>query len=280
MRTLRVDLEYDGTNYHGWQVQPAMPTVQQKLEDALYSILGERVRVTGAGRTDAGVHALGQVGHFRCESDRDTGAILRGVNSLLPEDIAVKAVRDTSPDFHARKCARLKRYEYWIWNDPAGSAFHHRFFWHVRAGLRLDPMRRAAECLVGEHDFASFQASGGEPGRHTVRYLRLLEIRELARGVIRIAAEGNGFLRGMVRILAGTLVDVGRGRIPESHVPGILAARDRKAAGITAPGKGLFLNWVRYPEVFEIHSQEADRRGEGFGAAGLQPLFDKFGWTH
>ncbi len=275
MRTIRLYLEYDGTNYHGWQVQPNAPTIQEKLEDALHPILGERVRVTGAGRTDAGVHALGQVGHLRTASDREVGALFRGVNSLLPEDIVVKAVREASPDFHARRRALLKRYEYWILNDPTRSAFHHRFLWHVRVGLDLAKMRRAAECLIGEHDFASFQASGGEPGRHTIRHLRLLEIREFRNGVIRIAAEGNAFLRGMVRILAGTLVDVGRGVIPERDVPGILTAMDRGAAGRTAPGKGLFLNWVRYPEAFGACSREAVGPGEGPLAVGWAPVFDK-----
>jgi tRNA pseudouridine38-40 synthase len=280
MRTLRLDLEYDGTNYHGWQVQPNAPTIQEKLEDALYPILGERVRVTGAGRTDAGVHALGQVGHLRTASDREVGDLFRGVNSLLPEDIVVKAVREASPDFHARRSARRKRYEYWILNDPTRSAFHHRFFWHVRVGLDLAKMRRAGERLVGEHDFASFQASGAEPGRHTVRHLYLLEIEEFRNGVVRIAVEGNAFLRGMVRILAGTLVDVGRGRIPEGALPGILAARDRTAAGRTAPGKGLFLNWVRYPEGFEACSPEPQGPGAGPLTVGWEPVFDKSGERH
>ena len=280
MRTLRVDLEYDGTNYHGWQFQPNAPTIQAKLEDALHRVLGERVRVVGAGRTDAGVHALGQVAHFRTESDREVQALFRGMNSLLPDDIAVKAVSEASSDFHARRSARLKRYEYWILNDPVRSAFHHRFLWHVRGRLDLDGMQRAAESLVGEHDFASFQASGAEPGRHTVRHLRLLEIRSFRNGIIRIAAEGNAFLRGMVRILAGTLVDVGSGRIPEGDVPGILRAKDRRAAGRTAPGKGLFLNWVRYPEVHEALSWEKEDPGAGSPPVSGQPLFDKCGSSH
>ncbi len=278
MRALRLALEYGGTNYPGERVQPSAPTVQETLEEALHPILGERVRVTGAGRTDAGVHALGQVGHLRTESDREVGALFRGANSLLPEDIVVKAVRETSPEFHARKSALLKRYEYWILNDPARSAFHHRYLWHVRVGLDPQKMQRAAECLLGEHDFASFQASGGEPGRQTVRHLRILEIREFRDGLIRIAAEGNAFLRGMVRILAGTLVDVGRGRIPEGAVSGILAARDRTAAGRTAPGKGLFLNWVRYPEVFEAGSPETEDPGRG--PLPVDRVFDKSGQRH
>jgi tRNA pseudouridine38-40 synthase len=262
MRTIRLDLEYDGTNYHGWQVQPNASTIQEKLEDALHPILGERVRVVGAGRTDAGVHALGQVAHFRTESGREVEALFRGVNSLLPEDIVAKGVRETPSEFHARKSALRKRYEYWILNDPTRSALYHRFLWHVRVGLDLPKMRRATACLVGEHDFASFQAAGGEPGRSTVRHLHLLEIREYGNGILRIAAEGNAFLRGMVRILAGTLVDVGRGRIPEEDVPAILEARDRTAAGRTAPGRGLFLNWVRYPEPFEVDGWETkDQEG-------------------
>jgi tRNA pseudouridine38-40 synthase len=251
MRNIRLDLEYDGTAYHGWQVQPHVPTIQQKLEETLLQILGERVRVVGAGRTDAGVHALGQVGHFPTESALEVGALFRGMNSLLPEDIVVKAVRDAPSGFHARKSALMKRYEYWILNDPTPSAFHHRFFWHVRVALDQLKMQRAAQLLVGEHDFASFQASGGEPGKDTIRDLRLLEIREVQDGVIRIAAEGKGFLRGMARILVGTLVDVGRGRIPELAVEDILMAKDRRRAGRTAPGRGLFLTWVRYPEALE-----------------------------
>jgi tRNA pseudouridine38-40 synthase len=264
MRNIRLDLEYDGTVYHGWQVQPDVSTIQQELEETLHQILGERVRVVGAGRTDAGVHALGQVGHFPTESALEVGALFRGMNSLLPEDIVVKAVREAPPDFHARKSALMKRYEYWILNDPTPSAFHHRFFWHVRVALDQLKMQRAAQRLVGEYDFASFQASGGEPGKDTIRDLRLLEIREVQDGIIRIAAEGRAFLRGMVRILVGTLVDVGRGRIPEEAVHDILMEKDRRRAGRTAPGKGLFLNWVRYPEAFEVcgwGGGESGRRG-------------------
>jgi tRNA pseudouridine38-40 synthase len=263
MRKIRLDLEYDGTAYHGWQVQRDVATVQQELENVLRRILKERVRVVGAGRTDAGVHALGQVGHFQTEGTLDAQALLRGLNSLLPDDIVVNAVRETSSVFHARKSALLKRYEYWILNDPARSAFHHRFLWHVRGHLETRTMQRAADCLVGEHDFASFQASGGEPGKDTIRDLRLLEVTGLRNGLIRIAAEGTSFLRGMVRILVGTLVDVGAGRIPEQAVREVLLAKDRKAAGRTAPAKGLFLMWVRYPEAFGMPSWETGGLGRG-----------------
>jgi tRNA pseudouridine38-40 synthase len=263
MRNIRLDLEYDGTAYHGWQVQPDVSTIQQELEEVLCQILGERVRVVGAGRTDTGVHALGQVGHFRTESRLEVQALLRGMNSLLPDDIVVKAVQEAPSDFHARKSALMKRYEYWILNDPTPSAFHHRFLWHVRVALDQLEMQRAAQHLVGEHDFASFQASGGEPGRDTTRDLRLLEIREVQGGLIRIAAEGRAFLRGMVRILVGTLVDVGRGRLPEQAVRDILLAKDRRAAGRTAPGKGLFLNWVRYPEALGGCARGLGSPGEG-----------------
>ena len=248
MRTIRLDLEYDGTAYHGWQVQPKVPTIQQRLEETLHRLLGETVRVVGAGRTDAGVHALGQVAHFLTENPLEVQALYRGMNSLLPPDIVVKAAREVPSGFHARKSALMKRYEYWVLNDPTPSAFRHRFLWHVRTRLDRDQMQRAAQDLVGEHDFVSFQASGGEPGTHTIRDLRLLEIKGDSKGFIRVAAEGKSFLRGMVRILVGTLVDVGRGKIPVETVSEILIAKDRKAAGRTAPGKGLFLKWVRYPD--------------------------------
>lgn len=272
MRTIRLDLEYDGTHYHGWQVQPNAPTIQETLEKALHPILGDKVRVVGAGRTDAGVHALGQVGHFRTASEREVQALFRGVNSLLPEDIVVKGVTETSPDFHARRSALLKRYEYWILNDPNRSAFHHRFLWHVRTELDVERMQRAAARLIGEHDFSSFQASGGEAGKHAIRHLRLLEIRPFRKGFLRIAAEANAFLRGMVRILTGTLVDVGRGRIEERALPAILEAKDRRVAGRTAPGKGLFLVRVLYPEPFESPSGGAEADGENFALPGP---FDK-----
>lgn len=248
MRTIRLDLEYDGTGYHGWQVQPKVLTIQQRLEETLARLLGETVRVVGAGRTDAGVHALGQVAHFLTENRLEVEALYRGMNSLLPPDIVVKEVREVPSGFHARRSALMKRYEYWILNDPTPSAFHHRFLWHVRTPLDQDKMRRAALYLLGEHDFVSFQASGGEPGTHTIRDLRLLEINGQSKGFIRVAAEGKSFLRGMVRILVGTLVDVGRGKILEEAVAEILTAKDRKAAGRTAPGRGLFLKWVRYPD--------------------------------
>jgi tRNA pseudouridine38-40 synthase len=157
----------------------------------------------------------------------------------------------------------MKRYEYWILNDPSPSAFHHRFLWHIRVALTQLEMQRAAQHLVGEHNFASFQASGGEPGKDTIRDLRLLEIREVQEGLIRIAAEGQAFLRGMVRILVGTLVDVGRGRLSEQAVRDILMAKDRRAAGRTAPAKGLFLTWVRYPEAVGGDSRDLESQGEG-----------------
>jgi len=263
MRNIRLDLEYDGTAYHGWQAQPDVSTIQQELEKTLCQILGEQVRVVGAGRTDAGVHALGQVGHFRTESALEVSSLFKGMNSLLPDDIVVKAVREAPSDFHARRSVLMKRYEYWILNDPTPSAFHHRFLWHVRVALDPLEMQRAAQHLVGEHDFTSFQASGGEPGKDTIRDLRLLEIREVEEGLIRIAAEGQAFLRGMVRILVGTLVDVGRGRLSEQGVRDILMAKDRRRAGRTAPGKGLFLTWIRYPEALGGCSQEVGSRGEG-----------------
>ena len=245
MRNIRLDLEYDGTAYHGWQVQPDVSTIQQELEDTLCQILGKRVRVVGAGRTDAGVHALGQVGHFPTESGLEVGALFRGMNSLLPEDIVVRAVREAPPDFHARKSALMKRYEYWILNDPTPSAFHYRFFWHVRVALDQLKMQRAAQRLVGEYDFASFQATGSNV-RNTVRTIYSTKVTSSEKYLWAITIEANGFLRHMVRNIVGTVVEVGRGKLTVEGFSKVIAARDRTKAGMTAPAHGLCLLEVRY----------------------------------
>ncbi len=259
MRNIRLDLEYDGTAYSGWQVQPRVPTIQEKIEEALYRITGQRVRVSGAGRTDAGVHALGQVAHFHSDTSLPVDVLLRALNSLLPDDIVVKAVRDVPGSFHARKGASGKRYEYWILNDPTPSAFHRRYFWHLRRPLDVEAMGRAARRLAGKHDFSSFQASGGECGRSAVRSVNLLDVEIVRERYLRVAVEANGFLRGMVRILVGTLVEVGEGKIAEEDVSRILEARDRRVAGRTAPARGLFLVWVRYPGAAEAAGTEVGR---------------------
>ncbi len=251
MRNIRIDLEYEGTRYHGWQVQPQDISIQQKLEEALARILGKKQRVIGAGRTDAGVHALGQTAHFFTENVLDSHSLHRALNSLLPDDIVVKAVKEVSFFFHARKSALKKRYEYWIWNKQLPSAFNHRFCWYVKAPLNVEKMHRAAQYLIGEHDFSSFKAAGCESGINPVRAIDMLEVKArnfFSEEYIQFAVEGRSFLRYMVRILVGTLVDVGRGKISEEDLLLILHARDRRKAGMTAPAKGLCLSWIQYPE--------------------------------
>ena len=258
MRRICLLLEYEGTHYHGWQIQPDVVTVQEVLERSLSAILGEKTRVFGAGRTDAGVHALGQVAHFVTESTIDVNALFRAINSLLPHDIVARAVIEVDATFHARKSALKKRYEYWIRNDPLRSVFTRRFMWHLKVPLDLESMRKGARCFVGEHDFSSFQAAGCEAGINPVRTISHLEIEMSAGKALRISVEGNSFLRHMVRNIVGTLVEVGTGRIRVESISGILAAGDRRKAGRTAPAKGLFLKWIEYPDSSGIMSDNRD----------------------
>lgn len=248
MRCVFVELEYEGTEYHGWQVQPNAVTVQQVLEEVIQRILGERVRIVAAGRTDAGVHAMGQVAHFLTRGTMGRQPFLFAMNSLLPDDIVVRRVGDASPGFHARRSALKKRYEYWIWNRRIPAVFSRRFAWHIKRPLDVEAMELAARNIPGVRDFSSFQASGCNGGDRPVRYVSLVEIDHFPDGYVRIAVEANAFLRHMVRILVGTLVEVGLGRFRGEQVQGILRAKDRRVAGRTAPAKGLFLKWVQYPE--------------------------------
>jgi tRNA pseudouridine38-40 synthase len=249
-RCIRLDLEYEGTRYHGWQVQPDVDTVQQRLEETILRITGQAVRIIGAGRTDAGVHAQGQVAHFHTDIRLEAGALRMAMNSLLPGDIAVKAVTDMPDTFHARKSAVGKRYEYWIWNDRIHSVFSRRFAWHLKAPLDVDAMCEATRSFPGRRDFTSFQATGSPAGCNPVRTIHRVELERVIPGLLRVVVEGESFLRHMVRILVGTLSEVGAGRMRVTDMDRILNARDRRDAGRTAPAKGLFMKWVRYPEPY------------------------------
>ena len=244
MRTLKLVLEYDGSRYHGWQVQGDAPTVQAVLEQALAAIVGETVRVTSAGRTDSGVHALAQVVSFQSLSPLPCDALQRALNSLLPRDVAVHAVQDAPANFHARYSAQGKVYEYRILNRPVRSALGLRYVWHVPQPLNLEVMEAAAAYMRGTHDFASFRAAGSE-AKSSERTLRELTIaREGDEIVLRFT--GDGFLRHMVRNMVGTLVEVGRGARAPADIKTILEARDRRRAGMTAPPQGLCLVQVLY----------------------------------
>ncbi len=240
---------YDGRGFAGWQVQPDRPTVQGTVEAALDRVHGVpagTVRIVGAGRTDAGVHALGQVASYLPPTPRSPEVLRAALAGLLPETVRVLAVREMPAGFHACRSATGKVYRYRVVNRELALPFEAPFAWHVRAPLDLAAMRAAAAHLVGRHDFAAFQTSGS-PTETTVRTLRRLEVRERPGGIVEIEAEGDGFLYRMVRNLVGLLVEVGLGRRSPGEAARVLATRDRAAAGRTAPARGLCLVRVLYP---------------------------------
>lgn len=248
MKTFRLILEYDGTDFEGWQSQRAPSrTVQGCLGEALEKITGTRPKIQGSGRTDSGVHAGGQVACCRVETRLDVEELHRALNATLPADLAVQQLDVVSADFDPRRAARSKLYRYCIWNGPHRSPLRARRSTWVREPLDLEAMRQAACALQGTHDFASFQAAGS-PVSSTVRTLSRVELRGRSGADLEIDFEGTGFLRYMVRNLTGTLLEVGRGRRDSRDIGRILAARSRAEAGRTAPAEGLTLVSVCYDE--------------------------------
>ena len=244
MRNLRLDICYDGTRYRGWQRLPGKDdTIQGKLETTLSRILGETIEISGSGRTDAGVHAKGQVANFHCESAMPCGEILANLRRYLPEDIGIYSCRDVSPRFHARLNAREKTYQYRIWNSEMPCVFDRRFVAVMMESLDLNAMGRAAEQLCGEHDFSAF-CGNAKMKKSTVRFIRAIEIKRSGEE-IRILVTGNGFLHNMVRILVGTLVEVGRGERSADSIPELFGGK-RAEAGFLAPAQGLCLMEVEY----------------------------------
>lgn len=246
-RHIRFLVEYDGTDYAGFQWQKNANTIQAELKAALRKCLKHEASVAAAGRTDAGVHASGQVCTFRTTNRIPVERIPLALNRLLPRAIVVRAAREVGPDFHPRFSATSRVYRYTIDNQPIPSALTRRYAHHVHRPLDVAAMRRAARGLVGRHDFASFQASGSAMGG-TVREMRHLEIKQRAARVA-ITIEANAFLYQMVRIIVGTLIQVGLGDRPSRDLTHVLAARDRTAAGPTAPPHGLCLVRVKYDRV-------------------------------
>lgn len=243
-RNLRVVVSYDGTDFSGWQRQPGMRTVQGCLEDGIRELLGEEVFVRGAGRTDAGVHADGQVATFALMSRIPCHGLLRGLNSILPMDLALVDVVEAPRDFDARFSARGKVYRYTVWNHMVRSPRHHRTTWHVRRALDMSLIRAAAAALVGEHDFRAFRAADCER-RTTRRILRRLDV-DRQGALLTFDVEATAFLKNMVRILVGTMIDVGRGLLPPDAVSRMLETGNRAAGGMTAPPQGLTLLRVLY----------------------------------
>lgn len=239
MRTIKLVLEYDGTELCGWQRQDNGPTVQGHLEAALSQMIGPTA-VIGASRTDAGVHALGQVASFHTDTTVPVHGFRLGLNSYLPASIAVVDAAEVEPEFHARFSARGKHYRYQVLTRPEPSPLRARTTWHRPRALDVPAMRSAAAALVGEHDFAAFRAAGCS-AKTTRRTLTRLEVTQPAPDQVNLEVEGNAFLRNMVRILAGTLVEVGEGRREPGQVAALLDSGDRVAAGQTAPARGLTL---------------------------------------
>ncbi len=244
MRRIRMTVQYDGTAYHGWQEQPGLATVQGVLADRLATILGERPALEGASRTDAGVHALGQVAAFRTEHGIEAARLEAALNSRLPADIAVADVREAPLDFSASRDAVAKHYRYRLWRGRTKPVLEARYVWHWYRPIEVEPMGRAARHLVGRKDFRSFEGRGSAR-EDTVREVKSLEVTE-AGPEIHFDVEGDGFLYRMVRNLVGTLVEVGRGHHPPEWVAQVVEAADRTAAGPTAPPHGLCLVAVRY----------------------------------
>lgn len=271
-RTLRLNVSYEGTRYHGFGMQPGRLTIQEVLEKALARSLGEQVRVTAAGRTDAGVHASGQVVSFTTSGRLRPPELVRATNAHLPEDILAEAAAEMPPTFDARRSALRRHYRYLIWNHPRPDLWRRRWTWHLDGRLDLDAMLLATSGLLGTHDFRSF----------TGQFAREPESRTTTRTVERASwwREGNltgfeitanAFLRHMVRGIVGTLVQVGRGHLDPAHFCEILAAADRRRAGPNAPPQGLMLTGVDYPAEFEIEDERraACQHGRAGVSAGV-----------
>jgi tRNA pseudouridine38-40 synthase len=248
MRWLKLTVAYDGTHYFGWQAQAGQPSVQEAFERALTRITGETQRVTASGRTDTGVHALGQVVSFPTQSRLTAQVLQRALNAELPRDILVLTAAESFAGFDASRDAVRKRYRYMIHNDALPDLFRRHYAWHLATPLDDRAMHLAARALIGTHDFRSFEASGGRR-RTSVRTVSQIEVCRGAGGEqarIAIDVQADGFLYHMVRIIVGTLVEVGRGARPVEWPAEVLRAADRKCAGPTAPPQGLFLVEVEY----------------------------------
>lgn len=244
MRNIKLIVQYDGTNYHGWQIQQNAVTVQEVIEKSIQAVTGLRPHVTGCGRTDSGVHADKYVCNFFSDTKIPINKIVGALNSKLPKDIICKDAADMPSDFHAKNSAVKKRYTYRILNSAVNDVFMNKYVWHYKFPLDIDAMKKAALAFVGEHDFIGF-ASSGFSVKTTVRTIYSLDIKK-ENDLITIDVTGNGFLYNMVRIIAGTLLFVGCGKINADDMEDIINSCDRNRAGITAPAEGLFLSEVYY----------------------------------
>ncbi len=255
MRNIKLVIQYDGTRYHGWQMQPGSIAIQQVLQERILKITGEQASVIAAGRTDAGVHALAQVASFKTASVLQCNTIRDALNALLPRDITITESCDTDESFHPRYDAKGKIYFYIIANMRVISPFLYNYAWRIPQGLDFEGMRSASILLEGTHDFTSFRGSGcGAKNPSKTIFHCSIEKTDvmdfMTAGVrgnfLKLRVEGDGFLRHMVRNIAGTIIEVGKGRFRSEEILELLNARDRKLAGPTAPARGLFLERVNY----------------------------------
>lgn len=252
-RCIKLTVAYDGSGYQGWQRQLTGPTIQAALEKALETITCQPVHVSGSGRTDAGVHAWGQVASFLTDSKLEAKVFRKALNATLPPDIVVRDAIEVPNTFRPINDAVSKRYRYVLQPGRINDPFALRYAWFVKRVLDIESMQAAAETLIGEHDFATFQATGS-PRQSTVRTMLDASVKihdEQERMKVHIEVEATGFLYNMVRIIAGTLVDIGQGRRPAESMPEIIASKDRINAGMTAPAHGLYLLRVHYPPHLE-----------------------------
>lgn len=244
MRNIQLIIEYDGSNYCGWQRQDNSVSIQQKIEEAILNITGEKINLIGAGRTDAGVHAYAQSANFNTDSKIPIEKFPFALNSALPEDIAVIIALERNEDFHSRFCAKEKTYIYKIYNRRIYSPFYAKYTYHCPVDVNLEKMIQASKQIIGKHDFTSFMAAGGQV-KSTLREVYDIDIKK-EDDVITISVRGNGFLYNMVRIISGTLLYAGIGKIDPAKVENIINSKDRKQAGITLPACGLYLKEIVY----------------------------------
>ncbi len=260
-RNIKLELAYDGTDFHGWQAQPGYRTVQEEIERVARRVLNHPVQLIGASRTDAGVHARGQVANLVTTGSIPVGNIYRAIAHRVPEDIGVLSATEVGRDFHASRAAHGKQYRYRIYNATIRPVadLATRYTWHVWHPLDPDRMRAAAGTVVGTHDFSAFATTGSQR-KTTVRTIRRIDIRREARELW-IEVEGDGFLYNQVRNMVGTLVEIGRGHWPVERMPEILGSRNRQMAGPTAPPQGLCLQWVRYAALPATGGAEGEAAG-------------------
>lgn len=244
MRNIKLVIEYDGKGFNGWQKQPDKLNIQGEIERAISEITGEKIELTASGRTDAGVHALGQVANFKTNSNIPIEKFAIAINSKLKKSIVIKDAEEMPLDFHARYNCKGKKYMYVIDNTKYGSAVYRGLLYHIPIKLDVEKMKYAIKYFEGEHDFKGFKATGGN-NKSTVRRIDKADIFE-EQGRVIIMLQGNGFLYNMVRIISGTLVDVGLGKIEPEDIPSIIESKDREKAGKTLPPQGLFLVEVYY----------------------------------